>query len=422
MSGEDKLSLGYYLALGQKYKICQGSKLLEWAENKLAEAEEKHREETKLKIELAEREAKRDLEKLRIESEEMVKLKTLELEQQSLCNQRVVEQTKSYVPRLKLIGLKSNGGPMDMEVVIDIFEREAREVGLDHRYWCHEFRKVLLDRGCDAWLTELGAEEDYTKLKREVLKHFGLTESGYSNRFNSSKPNSEDKPGSYIRRTRHYLKRWVELSGIEKTYDGLFDLILKDKILRTVSEDIRQHILIHNPRTVDEVEKQCDNYFAIFPTKQLGDSPDAPTELIATIAESMQSVLKDDRRLSRSNSPHFRHSYRHNTHSSKSPQYRHHPRDNSGPRRSQFTKHRQNSDSDSDSYVQSPGPSRQTTRTYNNSPRPQTKCFSCGLRGHIAADCNVDTERTQRQGRNKSPKVDKSRNKQKKVSFRNKER
>ncbi|XP_059140094.1 uncharacterized protein LOC131928170 [Physella acuta] len=301
-------------------------------------------------MELAEREAKRALEKLKIESEEMVKLKTLELEQQSL-----------------------------------------------------------------------GAEEDYTKLKREVLKHFGLTESGYINRFNSSKANSEDKPGGYIRRTRHYLKRWVELSGIEKTYDGQFDLILKNKILRSVNKDIRQHILIHNPRTVDEVEKQCDNYFAIFPTKQLGDSPDAPTELIAAIAEPMPSVSKVDRRLSRSNSPHFRHSYRHNTRSSKSPIYRHHPRDNSGPRRSQFTRYRQNSDSDSDSYVQSPGPSRQTTRTYNNLHRSQTKCFSCDLKGHIAADCDVDTEWTQRQGRKKSPKVDKNRNKQK-VSFRNNKR
>jgi hypothetical protein len=63
------------------------------------------------------------------------------------------------------------------------------------------------------------------KLKKEIQKQYGLTCTGYSERFSNAGPDKDDKSGSYIRKIRYYLKRWIELSDIEKTYDGLFKIV-----------------------------------------------------------------------------------------------------------------------------------------------------------------------------------------------------
>ena len=58
--------------------------------------------------------------------------------------------------RMKLLGLKGGSEPEEMDNLIDIFERQALEIGLEEKRWCHEFRKNLLDRGCGKYTTELG--------------------------------------------------------------------------------------------------------------------------------------------------------------------------------------------------------------------------------------------------------------------------
>ena len=75
-----------------------------------------------------------------------------------------------------------------MDNLIDIFEQEALEIGLEEKRWCHEFRKILLARGCGKYTTELGAETNYMKLKREIQKQYGLTCTGYSEIFSNSRP------------------------------------------------------------------------------------------------------------------------------------------------------------------------------------------------------------------------------------------
>ncbi|XP_059160902.1 uncharacterized protein LOC131944361 [Physella acuta] len=249
-----------------------------------------------------------------------------------------------------------------MEVVVDIFEREAREIGLEDKFWCHEFRKVLLDLGCESWLTELGAEENYGKMKREVLKHFGLTEQGYSEKFNSAQPSEQDRAGSYIRRVRHYLRRWVEASKCEKTFDGLFDLLLKDKIVRTVGQDVRQYVLRQNPRTITDVENACDNYFDIYPDRKLKPIDLAEDTFVAPMALALGSrnPFREDRD-KRTLRPR-----------SKSP-----VREEWGTRNEVTLQQERRG--------QSPVQPRPSS---NNSPRRRPiTCFNCGAEGHIAAGC-----------------------------------
>ena len=301
---EDLLTLGYFVSQGKEGGL-EGTRLLEWAEEKLEKAEAKAEAKAKLDRERDERAAEREAAKIasddrekarlheekmaKIKSEETIKLRQLELnipnEKHDEDNVKETDHSTKIAPTcIKLIGIHSGLENKDMGQIISLFEEDAKVKGLDKSLWCLELRKILLIRGCDEWLTELGVGLDYEKLKREALKHFSLTERGYSDKFNTVKPELEDKGSGYIRKVKHIFDKWVELSGIEKTYEEIVNLIIKDKIVRTIGEEVRRHVLSRETKTLDDVERSIENFLEIYPERQIGKTEENK-EPLATISE-----------------------------------------------------------------------------------------------------------------------------------------
>ena len=383
MSNEDKLGLAYYIDLGEKCKL-EGGDLIEWAEKKLKDARELEREREERNTRREEREIKK-LELLK---------ESAKSEGEMIESKREDEGGKKWI-KMRLVGLKGGNEPEDIDNLIDIFEREAIEIGLEGKRWCHEFRKILLDRGCDHYTTELGAETDYVKLKKEIQKHYGLTCAGYSDRFWNMRPDKGDKSGSYIRKVKYYLKRWVELSGIDKTYDGLLDLILRDKVTRTVATDVRHHILTREPKTIDDVEKGCDNYFSIFPNRPLGQTETQTNDTVATISDRKSR----DRTPQRPQSP-----FRQRPQSPYRPQspFRQRPqpsyRSQSPFRQRPQSPYRSHSPIGKQSLRQQSAymsPDRSQKQTYDGykqkhqayNHQNSNECYTCGQTGHWSRDC-----------------------------------
>ena len=152
---EDTGSLEYWLKLGKEFNLVEGEKLLKWAEKKLAEAVETIKQKRERDEKIAERnrelaqieaentKAKLDIESRKIESEERIKMKQLEVEMAK--KRDTTETCKSYLPKLKLLGLNSGSkDSAEWEVIIDIFEREAREIGLDDKFYVKNLENFCL--------------------------------------------------------------------------------------------------------------------------------------------------------------------------------------------------------------------------------------------------------------------------------------
>ena len=74
---------------------------------------------------------------------------------------------------------------------------------------------------------------DYKILKEALLKRYDLTEEEYQRKFRNAKPEAGESPEQYIFRIKTYLERWIELSGTEKSYEGLSNIIMMEQFIES---------------------------------------------------------------------------------------------------------------------------------------------------------------------------------------------
>ena len=87
-----------------------------------------------------------------------------------------------------------------------------------------------------------------------------MTEDGFKSRFRSCRPESGETFIQFANRQSSYLLRWVEMAGADKTYDMLFDLMVKDQFLHVCSKDLKLFLKEHTPRSVKEMAAIADQY------------------------------------------------------------------------------------------------------------------------------------------------------------------
>ena len=91
---------------------------------------------------------------------------------------------------------------------------------------------LLTGKGLEVF-TGVAAEDinEYNKLKLALLKRYQLTEEGFRRSFREEAPTNEESVHQFVARIRRYLERWVDLSGIEKTFPALQDLMVREQFL-----------------------------------------------------------------------------------------------------------------------------------------------------------------------------------------------
>ena len=70
------------------------------------------------------------------------------------------------------------------------------------------------------------------------MKRYDLTEDCYRRKFRAFKPEVDESPEHFIGRLDRYLLRWLELSDTVQTFDGLWDLIVKEQFIDSCHEDL----------------------------------------------------------------------------------------------------------------------------------------------------------------------------------------
>ena len=75
--------------------------------------------------------------------------------------------------------------------------------------------------------------KDYEILKDALLKRFNLTEEGFKYKFKSATAEVGEAPTQFIARLENYLMRWIDMANVEKDFDGLMNLTVREQYLES---------------------------------------------------------------------------------------------------------------------------------------------------------------------------------------------
>ena len=235
---------------------------------------EKRDERERLKLEQAkmESEKKDERERLKLEQEHDLKMaeikakeKIAELEAQSKAKETPVMPTKD----LFKVG-KFDPDKEDFETYIKGFELMVRSRKIEEDQWASVLR-LHLEGEVAAEIDRMEIEDalNYSKVKEVLMLRYRLTEEGYRWRFRNSKPEqrNNERPDQYITRIKGFLNKWIDLTKAEKTYEGLFDLILREQFTRMCPKEMITYLKDKKCKKIEEVIDWSKHYVKIHGTK-----------------------------------------------------------------------------------------------------------------------------------------------------------
>ena len=154
----------------------------------------------------------------------------------------------------------------DFETYIKGFEKMVNSRKLPEDQWSSVLRMHV--EGEVAAEMDRMEDEDfnvYKTVKELLMQRYRLTEEGYRWRFRNTRPNRDqnERPEQFITKIKGFLNNWIELSGIEKDYQGLFNLILREQFLKRCPKEMVTYLKEHKCKDMEKVKESSIHYTQI---------------------------------------------------------------------------------------------------------------------------------------------------------------
>ena len=101
---------------------------------------------------------------------------------------------------------------------------------------------------------------NYDKLKVALLKRYELTEEGFKRKFKKSRPENGETFQQFTTRMKSYFTRWIDMASIEKSYEGLQDLIFREQLTFVCNRDLELFLREREPKSLEQASKLADQY------------------------------------------------------------------------------------------------------------------------------------------------------------------
>ena len=146
-----------------------------------------------------------------------------------------------------------------MDTYIVRFERHTAAQKWDKKHWDVNLGTLLTGKGFIAYYSLITDDvNDYNILKKTLLKRYELK--GFPDKFRNSKPDPSETASQYITRVTNYLKRWLDLSGIEQTFLDLVFLLIKNQFVHSCPKELGLYIKEHCPKNSVKLAEIADRY------------------------------------------------------------------------------------------------------------------------------------------------------------------
>ena len=133
------------------------------------------------------------------------------------------ETIKAKSPRIPAV----KEGKDEMDSYLLRFERYATAQKWEPDTWATGLSELLQGKALEVYA--LIPKEDalnYDKLKEALLKRYELTEEGFKRKYKKCRPENGETFQQFTTRMNSHFTRWIDMASIEKSYEGLQDLIL----------------------------------------------------------------------------------------------------------------------------------------------------------------------------------------------------
>ncbi|GFO00798.1 hypothetical protein PoB_002730300 [Plakobranchus ocellatus] len=243
--------------LKQEFKLLAERQAREKKEE--AERQEKKEEaERQERKEAADRKERLELEKMKLDAE--MKLLQAKIEAGIIKNEPDGSSARSSDAGAKRPKLPNfQDGRDDLDIWLTRLERFAESNGWSREKWSSSLCALLTGRALDCY-GRLSVEQakDYEKVKEALMKRYDLTEDGYRRKFRTCKPAEGESSDMFIARIVTYLDRWIELSKMDKSYEKLKDLIVREQFMNACPEDLATSLREKDLPTLERVAKEAD--------------------------------------------------------------------------------------------------------------------------------------------------------------------
>jgi hypothetical protein len=254
----------------------------EMEKERLRKEEEKEKERLRKEEEKERLREEKEKERLRKEEELTLQIRARDADEQAKENahRRMLEMKEKEIEMMKIAkeGKEKKSGEIevrtnrpklpkfdedkdDMDSYLERFEIFATVQNWKTEEWSISLSALLTGKGLQVF-TSMPTKDikNYNKLKNALLKRYQLTEEGFRRKFRDAHPEDNESAYQFIARIKRYFQRWVELTEIEKSYDGLQELLIKEQYINTCSAEMKIYLRERAIKDIDELVSLAERY------------------------------------------------------------------------------------------------------------------------------------------------------------------
>ena len=101
---------------------------------------------------------------------------------------------------------------------------------------------------------------NYGKLKVALLKRYELTKEGFKRKYKNCRPENGETFQQFTTKMKSYFTRWIDMASIDKTYEGLQDLILREQLTLICNRNLELFLREREPKSLERASKFADQY------------------------------------------------------------------------------------------------------------------------------------------------------------------
>ena len=94
----------------------------------------------------------------------------------------------------------------------------------------------------------------------DVIERLTKQGKGFKRKYKKCRPENGETFQQLTTRMKSYFTRWIDMASIEKSYEGLQDLILREQLTFICNRDLELFLREREPKSLEQASKLADQY------------------------------------------------------------------------------------------------------------------------------------------------------------------